>query len=291
VVDKYKETDFFEARDGTKLAYRFFEPNADSAQKGAGAGKLVLILPAAQTGQRYYRYFTAYLASKGFTVMSFDYRGVGQSLKGRLKDHKEAMHKWGQIDAPSALDFAQNNFPDLVPVAVAHSHGGQILGMSDLAVRLKKVYLIGSQLGYWRFWPRKKWPLLLFFWYIYVPFTSRILGYMYGKPMGLAAMAAPVALEWASWCRHKDYIFKKLRPYDKEVKGSLCCVTIEDDWLAPQKATLQLLEEYYPMAKSEHQHVMPVDYDMLKIGHFGWFRQNMNKKAWEKAIAWLVAQI
>lgn len=270
----------FIARDGVKLSYHFYEPLKECN------GKLVLILPAAQTPQRYYRHFARYMAKQGFTVMSFDYRGVGLSLRGELKEQKHPMHKWGEVDAPSALDFAMERYPELTPVAVAHSHGGQVLGMSDLGVRLESAYLIGSQLGYWKLWPHKKWLLLLFFWYIYIPLSTKILGYMLGKPIGLASMPSSVAKEWAGWCKNKDYIFAEFRPFGDDVKSNIYYLTIEDDWLAPEKAALALSEKYYPNAKHDFKHISASDYDMKSIGHFGWFRKNMDIRAWQEAVAW-----
>ena len=61
------------AGDGTKLSGRRYVPDA--------AVRAVVLMPSAMgVKQQYYEPFAAFLCEHGFAVLSFDYRGMGDSL-------------------------------------------------------------------------------------------------------------------------------------------------------------------------------------------------------------------
>ena len=64
------------ASDGTPLAARIFPA---TEPKGA-----VLIVSAMGIPQQFYAPFATWLASEQFTVLTFDYRGIGKSRRGPL---------------------------------------------------------------------------------------------------------------------------------------------------------------------------------------------------------------
>ena len=70
------------------LAARFYP-----AQTGSEL-KPILISPATGITMNFYNTFATWLAEQGHPVMSFDFRGIGQSLHGRLKDSKASIQDW-----------------------------------------------------------------------------------------------------------------------------------------------------------------------------------------------------
>ncbi len=50
---------------------------------GSGS-RAVLVMSATGVPQSYYAKFAGYLAERGFTVLTFDYRGIGRSLAGKV---------------------------------------------------------------------------------------------------------------------------------------------------------------------------------------------------------------
>ena len=63
------------ARDGYRLGATLFQP-------AAANGRAVLVMAATGVPQTYYGKFSAFLAARCFTVLTFDYRGIGESLHG-----------------------------------------------------------------------------------------------------------------------------------------------------------------------------------------------------------------
>src|SRR3989442_4801587 len=129
-----------QARDGHRLGATLFRPASSN-------GRALQINAAAGVKQEYYGKFAAYLAERGFTVLTFDYRGIGRSGSFRLKNAK--MRDWAELDAAAALDFLGKNFPAKL-MAIGHSFGGQSFALIPGAERLAAALAVGSQSGYWR---------------------------------------------------------------------------------------------------------------------------------------------
>ena len=69
----------------------------------------VLIAAAMGVAQSYYADFAQWLARQGHIVLSFDYRGMGQSRPARfsrsLRGFQADVHTWAERDAAAALAF------------------------------------------------------------------------------------------------------------------------------------------------------------------------------------------
>src|SRR5436853_203498 len=130
-----------QARDGHRLGATLFRP-------AAGNGRALQINAAAGVKQEYYGKFAAYLAERGFSVLTFDYRGIGRSGSFRLKNAR--MRDWAELDAAAALDFLAQTKSKLM--AIGHSFGGQSFALIPGAERLAAALAVGSQSGYWRHW-------------------------------------------------------------------------------------------------------------------------------------------
>ncbi len=88
----------FPADDGYELHGRWFEPSGE-------ARGVVLIVPAMATPAAYYATFASWLRDRGFAVMTFDYRGYGESLDGPMRQVTNDLVRWA-LDARDALDHA-----------------------------------------------------------------------------------------------------------------------------------------------------------------------------------------
>src|SRR4051812_43381170 len=113
-----------------------------------GSGRPVLIMPATGVPQSYYAKFAAYLAQRGFSVLTFDYRGIGRSLSSDIREHPARMRDWATLDAAAAFDSLKGDI-----CVVGHSFGGQALGLLPDPARITGAVMVGSQSGYWRNWP------------------------------------------------------------------------------------------------------------------------------------------
>ncbi|MBM3568551.1 MAG: alpha/beta fold hydrolase [Alphaproteobacteria bacterium] len=281
------ETITFPARDGRLLAGTLFRPS------GAGNGIALQINGATGVRRRFYASFAAYLAKRGFHVLTFDYRGIGDSATGSLKAEKARMLDWATLDAPGASDHLQAIWPGARAMAIGHSFGGQILGLADSAKLWQRGLLIGAQHGYWRHWPRRRWPLLLLLWKAISPASIATLGFFAGRLVGMANLPPRVGAEWTRWCLSPHYVSDErgqpLRPYNHLLRVPLRFLSFADDGIAPRRAVEALLD-YYPNAERQHIHLAPAEIGAEALGHFGFFRPDGPIAAWGAAADWLMAE-
>lgn len=85
------------AADGRRLAARWFEP------AGQPARAVAVVNAATGVPQRFYRHFALWLAARGYAVLTYDYRGIGESRQGPLRAETARMRDWALLDMPAAL--------------------------------------------------------------------------------------------------------------------------------------------------------------------------------------------
>jgi len=264
-----------EASDGYRLGATLFE----------GGERAVLVMPATGVPQRYYAKFAEYLAGRGSTVLTFDYRGIGRSLHGDVRHVRARMRDWALLDAAAAFQHLGNRKIRVV----GHSFGGQALGLLPDPSRIARALVVGSQSGYWRHWPALgrawMWPVTHFA----LPGLSHLHGYFPGSRLGFGEdLPKGVALEWARWCRHPRYLVGALGAEERyrALRAPLRAYAVSDDPFAPARAVAALLE-LYPNAQGELRRVSPADVGAKAIGHFGFFREAFRDSLWRESADWL----
>lgn len=273
------------AADGYRLGATLFRPAASN-------GRAVLVMAATGVPQEYYARFAAFLAERGFTVLTFDYRGVGRSLHGPLRSVKARMRDWALLDGAAAFDFLKKNHPEKKLLAVGHSFGGQAFGLLPQPERIAAALTVGSQSGYWKHWPPLgrawMWPAT----HIGMRVVPRLLGYFPGSRLGMGEdLPAGVMAEWASWCRHPRYLVGALgveREYAR-FTAPIRLYAISDDAFAPRRA-VEALAVLYEKSTCEIRNIEPQDVGADRIGHFGFFRERFRDSLWREAGDWLEAQ-
>jgi predicted alpha/beta hydrolase len=270
------------ARDGYPLGATLYGP--------AAASRAVLVMPATGVPQEYYAKFAQYLAARGMRVLTFDYRGIGKSLEGHVRDVPARMRDWALLDGAAALDLLSEKHGRIF--LVGHSFGGQAFGLLPGAERVAGGFMVGSQSGYWRNWPALgrawMWPTT----HIALPLVSRLRGYFPSSRLGFGEdLPRNVAIEWARWCRNPTYLVGDLgveKDYAR-FAAPLRAYAISDDAFAPARA-VQALLDLYPASRSEMREVRPRDVGARSIGHFGFFRDRFRDTLWREAADWLEAQ-
>ena len=266
------------AQDGYRIGATLFE----------GGDAAVLVMPATGVPQSYYGKFATYLAGRGFTVLTFDYRGIGRSLHDDIRKLRARMRDWALLDATAAFAALR---PAKVLV-IGHSFGGQAVGLLPEPDRVAAALVVGSQSGYWRHWPAWgrawMWPVT----HVALPVLPRILGYFPGSRLGFGEdLPQGVAIEWASWCRHPRYLVGALRVEDRyrRVRAPIRAYAMTDDPFAPPPAVAALLE-LYPNARGEVRTVHAPELGAKRVGHFGFFREAFRDSLWREAADWLESQ-
>jgi predicted alpha/beta hydrolase len=274
----------FAARDGFRLGgtlYRPAQPN----------GRAVLVSGAVGVRQQYYSGFAAFLEERGFTVLTYDYRGIAASRHGPLRALPARIRDWAQLDAAAALDELARAAPGAGLLAVGHSFGGNGLGLVPGNDRYAGALFVGVQSGYWRHWSGTGRAGMWFLTHVLLPGISSILGYVPAQVFGQGEdLPAGVAAEWASWCRNPRYAAGALGVEGyASFKAPIRSYWIADDSYAPRAAAEAILKEY-PSARSKLVAVDPAQYGGGKIGHFGFFRERFRHTLWREAAEWLERQ-
>lgn len=240
--------------------------------------------------KEFYLPFAQYLASLGFVVYVFDYRGMGESKVGNLRNHKGLLSDWGRLDMAAVLDFGHKAFPTLPKFVIGHSMGGQLLGLMPNHYLLKGAVMVAVSSGYWRL---QAWPSMLrslFFFNALVPLTSSLVGYVAAKSLGIMEdLPRGVGLEWRKWCHSPQYLFDFVDPRDNfygEIRFSLLNYLFSDDPLATPRSSEALLK-HFSRALTEQRHVSPAQVGQKQIGHFGFFSRRSESTLWPQVAEYL----
>ncbi len=245
-------------------------------------GPVLVINGATGVRQRYYVRFAEWAADQGATVVTYDYRGIGESRPHRLQGFEGTMRDWGRADFDGVLQFVQREFAGRPLVALGHSVGGQLLGQAAHNHLLARAVTVGSQFGSWHLWPApRKWAMAGL-WYGLMPGVTRALGYFPGQ-LGIGAdLPREVALEWARWCRSPGFFLDHgVSPEGfARLDVPLRAFSFTDDAYAPKPA-VDALHALFTAAQLERRHLAPHELGVGAVGHFGFFREEFRKTLWE----------
>jgi predicted alpha/beta hydrolase len=252
----------FPARDGRLIGGELFgeeQPRACAIVAGAMA------VPA-----RFYRPYARYLSSTGLAVLTVDYRGIGASRSGPLKDDPATFHDWGEQDLGGAVDFLQERFPGLPLHWVGHSAGGQLMGLLEDAPIASALFIAAGSAAFHAYRGAARAFMLAFF-HGLLPAAVALKGYL---PMRAFRQGEDVpkgvAREWGEWGRHPRYVRKYADLRGglgfERFRGPLRAIAFADDAYAPRAAVENLLGLYPSARKELILHPGPA-------GHFGFFKQ------------------
>ncbi len=271
------------AADGFPLAVTLFQP----AQSN---GHMVQIHPATAVQRGIYVNYARFLAAEGFVVLTLDYRGTGGSLPGSLRSFKGRMRDWGELDLVGMTQFMAERFPTLRHHAVAHSVGGQLLGLMPNADRLESVWAVAAQWGAWRLWPAPRRYLHKGFSWL-TPGLVATFGYFPGRLLGMGDLPAGIGAEWMRWCGSDFYIVddrgEPYRPHFDRLRARVKWNAFADDLILGPKKAVAHMANLYPNARSEFQLIEPKRVDS-SIGHFGFFRSRFRDNLWRESRDWLL---
>jgi len=274
--------------DGFDLAARTF---GDAASCRAG----VLLVGAMGVDQQYYGAFATWLATQGFFVVSFDYRGMGESRPPRfsrsLRGFDADVSIWATRDVPAAVEFVAERIGAKPLLWLGHSLGGQILGQVPNRDRVTAMVTVATGSGYWI---QNAWRLRLlawWLWYVVAPLAMRVAGYFPGRRLKkVGDLPAGVMRQWRAWCLNRDYCVGALGPVVREqyarLRTPILSLSFTDDEFMSRVNT-ESMHGFYVAAPREMRRIAPRDIGVRRIGHFGFFRRRYAERLWPQAGAWL----
>lgn len=256
--------------DGYPLqATLFFPPEGRVSDTG------VVINSATGVHRRFYKRFATFLAETcGFTVLTYDYRGIGGSRPANLRSFRGRIRDWPQLDMPAAIAALRAEASLHRLCLLGHSAGGNLIGLVPSMASVDSIVLVSAQFGYWRLWPQSIRHALAALWYVVIPLLSRVFGYVPGWLGAGQHWPGKIALELARWCRHPDYLFGDSSldtTLYSRIDVPVLALTFTDDPHATTAASERLLREF-SRASITRRNVDPRDLGLRRIGHFGFFR-------------------
>ncbi len=260
-----------------------------------GAAATVLLHPATAVTQAYYEAFAAWLAGRGFNVVTYDYRGTGRSRPHSLRGFKVTMSDWIDKDVAAVTRWAAERFPGLPLLAVGHSVGGHAVGLSPETARLQAAVLVASHAGAThtvRGWAERL--RVRFVLRVLAPLLCALFGYMPGKRVGLGEdLPRGVMLQWARWTALPRYFFD-----DPAVDAAtrmarvgipLLVLGFDDDpWANP--VAVDMLVSHLVKASVERRNIDPRAAGLPAVGHMGFFRRRCETVLWRQVADWLQVQ-
>jgi len=282
------------AADGYPLAATLFLPRG--AKRHA-----VLINSATAVPRKLYRGFAGYLARRGCAVLTYDYRGTGDSRQKAMAGYnqpkslvgfKASMSDWAAQDVTSAVLWMRARYKALPFAYVGHSFGGQALGLLPNNAEISRALLIAAQAGYWKLMASpERFRVYAMLNFVGAPLT-RALGYMPGWAGLGEDLPKDVFLQWVGWVMNPRYLLgdptlTALQNFPK-YKGALRALCLSDDPWATRPA-VELLCSGFTATKPEIITVTPADTGAAKIGHLGFFRPEHRDTLWRGAAEWIEA--
>jgi predicted alpha/beta hydrolase len=285
----------FAAKDGYGLQGRLYLPQADPHT-------VLLVNSGTAIPQGFYGRFALFAAEQGFAVLTYDYRGIGDSAPDSIAGFQADYRDWGQLDMTGAIAWLKSRFPGLPITALGHSTGGQQLGLTDHVADIKAAIFIAVSTGYWKGCAFKMKWLSIWLWKVLVPISTRLLGYAPTSKLGLGEdLPSGVIKEWGAWCLDPAYMAAYFdetghrlsvngKPFGQqrfqEIAFPIKAYYFTDDDIATA-ANVPAMLKLYETTDVTTEWIEPADINQRAIGHLGFFRKHIAESLWQEPLAWL----
>lgn len=269
------------AADGFALAITRYDAAGDAPCQGS-----LIVAGATGVPQRFYRRFAEYASAQGFSVFTFDYRGIGQSRPDSLKGFEMDYLDWARLDLAAVVEHVAEQAAPLF--MVGHSFGGHAFGLLPNHQRVARFYTFGTGAGWHGWMPpmerlkvRAMWPVLTL--------LTRIKGYSPWSMLGLGEdLPRGVFYQWRHWCRFPHYFFDDpamthLADQFAQVRTPMIVANALDDlWALPRSRDAFI--KAYSQAPLTCRDIDPRA-GLGPVGHMGYFRPKA-RPLWDDVLAW-----
>ncbi len=253
---------------------------------------IIVVAAALGVPRRAYQRFGEFMSAQGVACLTFDYRGVGESVPSEGQESLIDMERWGRQDIDAAIRGAASLYPGTPIFLMGHSCGAQLFGLASASKQLAGAILVAPSLPHASRYPRPDRYGLRFMWRFMVPLLSRGAGHTPMTLPGMRGAIAPKAVfkQWARWCRSREYLFDPKFKLDTTaysmLKLPLLVVSVSDDEQAPPLAVDALLKRF-PVAEVERRLIDVQRLGFGSVGHMGFFRSKTRDALWFPLLAWI----
>lgn len=264
----------FQCLDGYTLTGYFYPATGHSQQKNP-----ILLSPATGITKNFYHSFAQWLSQEGFDVLSFDFRGIGESLHGALKYNQASIDDWGTLDIPAAIDTLLIKTQKERVILVGHSAGGQLLGLCPNHYKVKKVIAVAGSSGYIKGLKGRTKLLAPVMFNIVFPISNFFKGYGATQILGMGEnLPKKVARQWREFCSQPGYVLNAIgktiqQDYHEKISCPIVSIWATDDEIATEANVRDFLR-IYPNAKTHMVDLHPQKYGVKQIGHMSMFKKS-----------------
>ncbi|WP_415892873.1 alpha/beta fold hydrolase [Neptuniibacter sp. PT8_73] len=276
----------FQCKDGCELAGTQYIPAEVRAN-----GNAILFAPATGMKRGFYNSLASHLTSIGYSCLTFENRGVGDSLRGSIKDCKASLIDWGTLDLAGAFNELQRSFPNHKYHIVGHSAGGQLLGLIPNWNKIGSIFNFACSSGQidqmsapFRYQAR-------FFLDIFIPISNKLFGYTKSELVGMGeSLPSQVAADWRHWCNAQGYVEtdfgKRIQEHwFYEMDCPSLWVNASDDSIANNHNVDDMTRVFTKMP-IERVELDPSKEGLKEIGHMKFFSKK-SEKLWPYLTNWL----
>ncbi len=246
-------------------------------------GSILLINSATGVKQQVYFSFAHYFSQHGFTVITYDYFGIGLSKPQDISTCSASMRSWGSEDYKAVTDYIKIHFPDYRKYLLGHSVGALIIGMNEDSVIFEEFAFVGAQnafVGHLN-WRTKVEAYLGFG--IAQPLFTALMGYFPAQWFGLGeSLPKNCAYDWRILILNRkstSALLKTAKDYSERLTQKTLVIRAEDDPWLTEKAVNSLLNDTYSYLRPVHRLIRTSESEAGKIGHVNFFR-SYNRKLW-----------
>lgn len=273
-MDTQVKSLYIHCADGYKLSAKLYPSQVNSDKTLP-----ILICPATGIVKEFYHSYAEWLSSIGYTVMSFDFRGIGASLHGPLHQSEASIVDWGQLDITAAIDCLLDQTKASQVILLGHSAGGQLLGISPNYPKVAKVIAVSGSTGHIHGLKGKTKFLAPIMFNLLFPISNKLKGFGATKMIGMGEnLPKKVAKQWAEFCGTQGYVMhavkkEQLPNYHGQITCPITAIWASDDEIATQP-NVQALLKLYPNAKTSMIELKPQQFQHKSIGHMQMFRKS-----------------
>ena len=197
---------------------------------------------------------------------------------------------WVNLDLPAAVAEARRRAGAGFLAVFAHSIGGQLLGQSPIRREVDGALLVAAQRGIPALYAgAERWAVR--YAYAVFPLLIHALGRLPLSRFTLPdSVSGKVVLQWVRWGRSGVFtnwsgenVEARFADYDKP----LTAVAVADDARYAPPPAVEALTKLYTRARVRRETLLPGDFGLPALGHFGLFNPRAPRTLWSKAEGWL----
>lgn len=284
-------------KDGYLISgYQYDVPSNDS-RTNYNLKPIIVVAGATAVAQRFYERFALSGTQAGFTVLTLDYRGVGESAPKSLNGFEMRYLQWATEDLAALVQhagaIARSTNTKRPILLVGHSFGGHALGLLPNIDLIDGAYVFGTGAGWHGWMPCAESLKVRFLWSILAPILVRTYGYLPWRKLGLGEdLPIGVYRDWKHWCKFPRYFFDDpnmtyvIALFARFDKPLIAANAIDDKWAQP--TSRDAFCQGYSNAKLTTIDINPKDYDIDGLEHMGYFKKNAGP-VWENVFAWALS--